>query len=249
MVLSPPRIAPPAQRADVYGRDFSAGLNGKYLRVYDLVPSNDRVLELGCSTGYFTEHLLKKGATVVAVDHKASAIATCRERRIQAFQLDLSSSSDVEAFLAERAPFDSVVAMDLLEHLPQPEQLLRCIHKYMHPRGRLIVTGPNVAYWHVRWKLLRGCWNYAEAGIMDETHLRWFTRVTWRQLLEQNGFQIEIDGVAESLFPKEHQLGALLRCGDVIRKIRAFGEMLFPNLVATVFLFCCKKSPERPEAS
>jgi 2-polyprenyl-3-methyl-5-hydroxy-6-metoxy-1,4-benzoquinol methylase len=227
------------QRSHIYGRDFSAGLNGKYRRVYDLVPHNCRLLELGCSTGYFTEYLAQKGTTVIAVDSDPSAVAACRERGINALQIDLSSS-EIDGVLAEHAPFDAVIAMDLLEHLPQPHNLLTRLRNLMHPYGRLFVTGPNVAYWHVRWELLRGRWNYTRAGIMDETHLRWFTRATWRKLLEENGFEIEIDDIAESLLPKEHQLRDALGGGTALKKIKKFTEKAFPDLVATVFLFCCR---------
>ena len=83
--------------------------------------------------------------------------------------------------------------MDVLEHLPEPKDLLIRLHRFMRGDARLIVTGPNVAYWHVRWELLRGRWTYADAGIMDETHLRWFTRTTWREMLKQSGYKIEND--------------------------------------------------------
>jgi hypothetical protein len=78
-----------------------------------------------------------------------------------------------------------------------------------------------------------------EAGIMDETHLRWFTRATWRKLLEESGFEIEIDEVAESFLPKEYQLRRALG-GVMLEKFRKFSESVFPELAATVFLFSCK---------
>jgi hypothetical protein len=97
-----------------------------------------------------------------------------------------------------------------------------------------------VAYWHVRWELLRGRWNYAEAGIMDETHLRWFTRATWRKLLEGSGFEIEIDEVALSLLPKEHLLRNALGGGAILNTLKKFSERALPGLVGIVFLFCCR---------
>jgi methionine biosynthesis protein MetW len=225
-------------RADVYNRDFSAGLAGKYQRVYDLVPCNSRVLELGCSTGYFTEHLVKKCAAVVALDCDVSSIRACRERGIAAFQCDLSSDHIV-SLLTDQAPFDTIVAMDLLEHLPRPQDLLTRLHRLIDQRGQLIVTGPNVAYWHTRWELMRGRWNYTEAGIMDDTHLRWFTRATWRKLLEESGFMIVVDQVVDSLLPKEYQMRSLPGFGRFVDKAKVFSEKILPNLVATVFLFCC----------
>jgi methionine biosynthesis protein MetW len=232
----PPLLKP---RASVYHRDFTAGLSGKYQRVYDLVPCNSRVLELGCSTGFFSEHLAKKCATVVAVDCDPPSIKACQDRGISAFQFDLSSG-DIDSLLADQATFDAVVAMDVLEHLARPQDLLAGLHRLMDLHGRLIVTGPNVAYWHTRWNLILGRWNYAEGGIMDETHLRWFTRATWRKLLEESGFEIVVDQVVDSLLPREYQLRTVPGFGQVIDKIKQFGEKAFPNLTAMVFLFCCQ---------
>jgi methionine biosynthesis protein MetW len=226
-------------RAEVYHRDFSAGLSGKYQRVYNLVPRDSRVLELGCSTGFFSEHLAKKCATVVAVDCDPPSIKACQDRGISAFQFDLSSG-DIDSFLADQAPFDAVVAMDVLEHLARPQDLLARLHRLMDRHGRLIVTGPNVAYWHTRWNLMLGRWNYAEGGIMDETHLRWFTRATWRKLLEESGFEIVVDQVVDSLLPKEYQLRTVPGFSSVIDKIKPFIEKAYPNLIAMVFLFCCQ---------
>jgi methionine biosynthesis protein MetW len=230
---------PTRPRADVYHRDLSAGLSGKYRCVYDLVPRNGRVLELGCSTGYFTEHLAKKCETVVAVDVDSPSIKACRDRGIPALQFDLSSGN-IDSFLADQAPFDAVVAMDVLEHLARPQDLLARLHRLMHRCGILIVTGPNVANWHTRWELMRGRWNYTDGGIMDETHLRWFTRATWRKLLEESGFVIIADQVVDSLLPKEYQMRIVPGISCVIDKIKPFTDKSFPNLVAMVFLFCCQ---------
>jgi 2-polyprenyl-3-methyl-5-hydroxy-6-metoxy-1,4-benzoquinol methylase len=226
-------------RADVYHRDFSDDLSGKYRCVYDLVPSNSRVLELGCSTGYFSEHRAKKCATVVAVDCDPPSIKACQDRGIPAFQFYLSSG-DIDNFLADQPPFDAVVAMDVLEHLARPQDLLARLHRLMDQHGRLIVTGPNVAYWHTRWNLMLGRWNYAEAGIMDETQLRWFTRATWRKLLEESGFEIVVDKVVDSLLPKEYQMRSVPGLVRIVDKIKPISEKAFSNLVAMVFLFCCR---------
>jgi hypothetical protein len=74
---------------------------------------------------------------------------------------------------------------------------------------------------------------------MDETHLRWFTRATWRKPLEESGFQIVVDEVVDSLLSKEYQMRAVPGFSSVIDKIKQFSERAYPNLIAVVFLFCC----------
>jgi methionine biosynthesis protein MetW len=207
--------------------------------VFDLIPEGSKVLELGCSSGYFAEQISRKGCLVIGVDNDLPAIERCRLKGVQAYALDLASDA-AEAVFAKHAPFDCIIAMDILEHLAAPESLLLRLHRHMHPRSQLIVTGPNVAYWHVRWQLLRGRWAYSEAGVMDETHLRWFTRASWRAMFRDADFVIEIDRVAEALLPKEFQLRRILRNDLIIDSLKRPIESTLPNVIATVFLFSCR---------
>lgn len=78
----------------------------------------------------------------------------------------------------------------MLEHLANPGGLLEMVGPGLNPNGRIIVSVPNVAHWSVRWELLRGNFNYEESGIMDATHLRWFTKTTLRKFFERTGYQV-----------------------------------------------------------
>ena len=227
-------------RFNTYQHDFVSGPYGKYRLVYDLIPLESRVLELGCSGGYFSEHLLQtKRCWVTGFDNDREAIERCRAKGIQAFDLDLGSLLEADSLMAELGPFDRILAMDVLEHLVDPPNLLLRLHRHMHARSRLIVTGPNVAYWRTRWDLLCGRWKYDNAGIMDETHLRWYTRSSWRAMLQQAGFEVEIDRVAEALIPKEFLLRRVCK-GLVVDLLKWPLQYLFPNLFAVVFLFTCR---------
>src|SRR5206468_13015382 len=84
-------------------------------------------------------------------------------------------------------PFDAVVCADVLEHLPRPEQLLVRIRGWMRDGGTLFVSVPTVANVTVRAGLLAGRFPYAERGILDRTHLRFYTRRTASQLLTAAG--------------------------------------------------------------
>ncbi len=87
-------------------------------------------------------------------------------------------------------PFDAVVCADVLEHLARPEDLLARIHGWLRPGGTLFVSLPNVANVTVRAALLLGRFSYAERGILDRTHLRFYTRRSAEALLTGAGFRV-----------------------------------------------------------
>lgn len=87
-------------------------------------------------------------------------------------------------------PFDVVVAGDVLEHLLDPGAVLDRLRPLVKPDGRLLVSLPNVANVTVRLSLLAGRFEYGPRGILDGTHVRFFTRKTGRRLLASHGFTI-----------------------------------------------------------
>ena len=89
-----------------------------------------------------------------------------------------------------REPFDVVVAGDVLEHLPEPERALDLLTGILRPDGLLLVSLPNVANVTVRLGLLAGRFRRTDRGILDRTHLRFYTRATGRELLTENGFRV-----------------------------------------------------------
>jgi predicted TPR repeat methyltransferase len=100
--------------------------------------------------------------------------------------------------------FDVIVCADVLEHLPRPEELLPTIRGWLTPDGLLLVSLPNIANITSRLSLLAGRFAYADRGILDRTHLRFYTRKTGRRLLEEGGFRI--GRIAATAMPAE--LGA-----------------------------------------
>ncbi len=86
--------------------------------------------------------------------------------------------------------FDVVVCADVLEHLADPAAVLARVRRWISPRGVLFVSLPNVANVAVRLALAAGRFEYADAGILDRTHLRFFTRRSARRLVEEAGFRI-----------------------------------------------------------
>lgn len=160
--------------------DEVAGIIASYLS------SGSRILDVGCGTGSVSKIVadLTK-ARIVGVEPDAERAALARERGLEV--INESFSDDV---IAKIGKFDVVVFADVLEHTPNPASLLQLARKALIPGGAVIVSVPNVAHWTVRLDLLRGRFDYREHGIMDATHLRFFTESSLRRLLEAEGFGV-----------------------------------------------------------
>jgi SAM-dependent methyltransferase len=122
---------------------------------------------------------------VIAVepDPERAAVARARGLSVHNGLLD-------EEFLAEHGGFDVVLSSDVIEHTAAPAGFVEMMGRALRPGGLLLVSVPNVAHWSVRLNLLFGRFDYEPVGIMDATHLRWFTTKTIADLLDRNGFEV-----------------------------------------------------------
>lgn len=155
--------------------------------VRQLVPeAARRILDVGCGTGRLGEALrATRQVHVTGIEQDPAAARRAAEC------LDRVRVGDVLSLLPGLASerFDCVILADVLEHLPAPEVLLAELRRLLHSGGTLVLSVPNVAHWSVVRQLLRGEFEYQEAGILDRTHLRFFTPRSVRRLLQENGFE------------------------------------------------------------
>jgi SAM-dependent methyltransferase len=86
--------------------------------------------------------------------------------------------------------FDAIIFADVLEHVPWPVSALRRYLQWLAPGGSVIVSLPNVGLWSVRFAHLAGKWEYEETGVLDRTHLRFFTRKSAKWLLGQGDLEV-----------------------------------------------------------
>jgi len=144
-----------------------------------------RALDVGCARGHLLEELSTLGWRCIGVDTDASDVASCITRGLVALELDINTEPP-----ATLGSFDLVVLADVLEHLPDPLRVLRSVRSLLNPGARVVVSVPNVAHVSVRAQLLFGRFRYTERGILDRTHLRFFTRRTVMELLTASGFSV-----------------------------------------------------------
>jgi 2-polyprenyl-3-methyl-5-hydroxy-6-metoxy-1,4-benzoquinol methylase len=158
--------------------------------VAGLVPRGARVLEFGCATGYMSRVLRERlGCTVTGVELFAEAAELARPHCRRVIVAD-AESPDLVRELEPDAPFDVVLFADVLEHLRDPAAVLQRVRPLLAEGGAVVSSIPNVAHGSVRLALLNGEFRYRPTGLLDDTHVRFFTRSTVQDLFEGAGYTI-----------------------------------------------------------
>lgn len=94
--------------------------------------------------------------------------------------------------LDDSEQFDCILFNDVLEHLVDPWEAVREAARFLSPGGCVVASMPNMRHWPVLKELVfRGRWDYTDMGVLDRTHLRWFTRDTMIELFERNGYAVQ----------------------------------------------------------
>lgn len=153
------------------------------LEMLDTLPPS-RLLDLGCSGGLFAERARVAGHQVTGVD--AVEVPGVRERTDRFFLADLDAGIPAEA----GGRYDVVIAGDVIEHLRQPVAMLREVRRVLRPGGQLLLSVPNFGHWYPRLRVATGLFGYDRRGILDNTHVRFFTRSTLRRSVRSAGFDI-----------------------------------------------------------
>jgi SAM-dependent methyltransferase len=143
-----------------------------------------RVLDLGCAGGYLSEALAARGFSVVGVDLPGTA----HTGNIEFIAADLDSGLP-----ALSGRFDLILCADILEHLRDPERMLRNARALLTPGGRLLASLPNSGHAYFRWQVLRGRFPQEDRGLFDRTHVRFYTYDGWVDLLRKSGFAVEAE--------------------------------------------------------
>ena len=151
-----------------------------------MIPSGARVLDVGCGTGSVSRLIIDAcQCTVFGIEPDADRAAAASANGIEVVGAQLT-----EELIPQLGLFDVVLFADVLEHLVDPFETLRLAQKFLRVGGAIVASLPNVAHWTVRLNLLRGRFDYQPVGIMDATHLRWFTLRSLHRLFTQADYRI-----------------------------------------------------------
>ncbi len=212
-----------SSKVTVGATDYSTSFNRF---IFDAIPPKTRCLDVGCSSGNLGSALQDaKGCSVDGVELDFQAASVARSRGYEnVYVLDLNH--DLAALPNESEKYDVITCADVLEHLIAPEQVLQRLSMLLKPDGIFIISLPNVAFLLNRLHLLLGNWDYKQYGILDRTHLRFYTIKTGCRMIEFSNLKVvEVKPY--------NQFGALRYISPL--------DKLFPTLLAYQFLVVAKK--------
>jgi methionine biosynthesis protein MetW len=200
-----------------------------HLQIAEMAPANSDVLELGCATGYVSKLLKEKGCRIIGIELDAEAAERARRHCDKVITGD---AGDLGLLLSAGGPFDCILCGDILEHLSDPPSVMKALIGMLKPQGYLLASLPNIAYWKMRWDLLRGRFDYEETGLLDWTHLRFFTVRTFRQMAEACGYDISQTVISDAGFPGSRILSRMPGLRPLIAKLAFTAASALPNLFA-----------------
>ncbi len=159
---------------------------------FRMIPDGARVLDVGCHTGILGEALrLRKQCIVIGIDNDAEALEAAKNRLNRVQRVDLEEPGWASKLLQSgEAAFDILLFGDVIEHTRDPLAILKEAGTLLAPNGQAIVSLPNIANLRIRLGLLRGKFDYTDSGILDRTHIRFFTIKSARELIGEAGFRI-----------------------------------------------------------
>lgn len=155
--------------------------------ILSLLPSagDGTVLDVGAAHGYMAAALKERGFHIIGIEADAGLAREAANYCDDVFVADLDGP--LPQFNCE---FDVILYGDVLEHLRNPLDVLVSLNRSIRPGGIAIISLPNIANIYVRLQLLMGRFDYQDRGILDRTHLRFFTRKTFLSFLNQAGLEV-----------------------------------------------------------
>ncbi len=176
--------------------DINSDPLGSHKKMINYVGKNKTVMEIGCGKGAVTRHLKNNGCNITCIEISEEYATEAKN------YCDDLIIGDVESLNELKIPenhFDVILYGDVLEHLKNPSEVLKKFSKYLKNGGYIVISTPNIANWRIRVNLLFGNFDYQDQGILDKTHLRFYTKKTLKKMVKKSGYKIVKFDIAPSL--------------------------------------------------
>ena len=185
--------------------------------VIKYVPEQTRVLDIGCGNGLLGAWLKQnKHCYTVGIEGHPDGYKEAKRNLDKAYQVDVNDLERLRQMLKGQR-FDVISFIDVLEHCYHPLEVLALAKQHLSPGGTIIVSLPNVAHHSIRTMLLKGKWDYQDTGIMDRTHVAFYTRTTAEALIRQAGLRVV---ATEHTSPKRGLWSAISRIDPTLTAVQ-----------------------------
>ncbi|CAN7507694.1 methyltransferase domain-containing protein [Acidovorax delafieldii] len=190
----------------VYLRSIADGERTSLSVLAGLIRRGACVLDLGCGSGALGQYLKEtRDCTTDGVTLSQAEAAHAQPHYRQVEVADLETADLLSMFGTKQ--YDYIVCADVLEHLKRPESVLQMCRELLTPEGRLLISVPNAAYSGLLAELLEGEFRYREEGLLDRTHLRFFTRRSLVRFLSEQRWDLDaVDTITRQLPDSEFQV-------------------------------------------
>lgn len=194
--------------ADAYvdkAASYFEGARADYVSALPKGPTA-RIIELGCGAGGTGRLALERGKAGYYLGIEAFEPMAARARTV----LSRVVVGDIERMElpSDVGLFDALILSEVLEHLASPEQALAKLARTLKPGAMVFASSPNISHWRNIINLIQGRFDYEKSGMMDYTHLKWFTPASFRRLFEDAGFDVT---TVEPLNPVRRSVSLLTR--------------------------------------
>ncbi len=196
--------------------------------IFKQIPIGSKVLEIGVGSGRLANLLsIRKKCRVYCVEKEPAMAGIAKNKCAEMLKLDI----ETEELPYGNGAFDCIVLGNVLEHMKNPTKILTDLKKYLSDDGFLIYSVPNIVNWHSRMTIFFGKFEYAESGVFDKTHLRFYNLNSAKKLAEDAGYKITWLDVTPSIYLFKEKLNFLW-----------YGlAVLWKNLFADEFIIQAKK--------
>ena len=164
--------------------------NTAWAQVINLVQPDWKLFDVGCSSGNLGEELIKKkNCTVdgIEIDPEDAQLAKKKLRHVEMFNIETDTQAINSSF---KEKYDAILFVDVIEHLVDPVQVLKDVRSMLKAGGIIIFSIPNMAHVSIRLALLEGEFTYTKAGLLDETHLHFYTEKQVRKVFTEAGYGV-----------------------------------------------------------
>ncbi len=200
----------------------------KLVEEFSISRIGTRILEVGASSGYMTREWRQNKLSVDVVEIDDQVVA---KLKMIASRVFIGSIEDRKIQQSIKERYDLIICADVLEHLVDPESCLEFLKGRLSRGGKLLISIPNVAFWDMRKQLLfKGSFKYQESGLLDRTHLRFYSLSDFQEMLIRHGLKIDKLIPGEARVPFEYTIKRLPIINFLFDRVKKKIIWFWPNL-------------------